>query len=198
METREWAAANSGEVISLEQAVDEKRRYDIIHLGDVLEHLPDPAATLRHLQDLLSLDGCFFLEGPLENNASLVYVFSRAFGVLKKMLGRPLFAEFPPFHLFQTNARAQRQFLEQAMGYDVRMFVVVEDGWPYRTHIDDWSKIRSLGHAVRMIIGTSAVIAAKVANPVGLMLGNRFATVAYPSQSPKGAVPTTAPHSAPA
>lgn len=197
--TREWAAANSGcEVISLEQAVDKKRRYDIIHLGDVLEHLPDPAGTLRQLQVLLGPDGGFFLEGPLENNPSLVHFFSRAYGVLKKMLGRPLLAEFPPFHLFRTNAGAQRQFLEKMMGYDVRMFVVVEDGWPYRTAFDRWSKPRSIGHAMRMAIGNSAVLAARLARPFGLKLGNRFATVAYPIRPPKGAAPATVPRSAPA
>jgi SAM-dependent methyltransferase len=182
--TREWAAANSGcEVISLGQAVDEKRRYDIIHLGDVLEHLPDPAATLRQLHELLRPDGSFFLEGPLENNASLVYLFSRANGALKKLLGRPLLAEFPPFHLFRTNARAQRQFLEKTMGYEVRGFVVVEDGWPYKIASDRWSKPRSPGHAVRMAIGNLAVLAAAFARPFGLKLGNRFATVAYPRSS---------------
>jgi 2-polyprenyl-3-methyl-5-hydroxy-6-metoxy-1,4-benzoquinol methylase len=37
------AAANSGcDVISLHKARQHERRYDVVHLGDVLEHLPDP------------------------------------------------------------------------------------------------------------------------------------------------------------
>lgn len=45
------------------------QRFDAIHLGDVLEHLPHPASLLRELEPL---GGVFFIEGPLENNPSLV------------------------------------------------------------------------------------------------------------------------------
>lgn len=35
-------------------------KYDVLHLGDVLEHLPDPAYTLAQLLDRLKL-GVFYL-----------------------------------------------------------------------------------------------------------------------------------------
>lgn len=41
-------------------------KFDAIHLGDVLEHLPDPARVLRNLLGHLKHDGILFVEGPLE------------------------------------------------------------------------------------------------------------------------------------
>ena len=40
--------------------------FDAIHLGDVLEHLPDPAGTLSLLLEYLKPGGALFLEGPLD------------------------------------------------------------------------------------------------------------------------------------
>ena len=62
------------------------RRYDIIYMGDVLEHLPAPAATLRDLDGLLAPGGLFFVEGPLEDNVSLVYYSARLFGLPSEMI----------------------------------------------------------------------------------------------------------------
>jgi SAM-dependent methyltransferase len=42
----------------------EKGTFDVIVLNDVLEHLPDPVATLRHCSGLLSKDGFFVIQTP--------------------------------------------------------------------------------------------------------------------------------------
>ena len=43
-----------------------KATYDAVHLGDVLEHLPEPGANLRELLGFAKPGGLLFVEGPLE------------------------------------------------------------------------------------------------------------------------------------
>jgi SAM-dependent methyltransferase len=175
---REQAALNSGcEVLSIREARASGRRYDIVHLGDVLEHLPDPAQALRELEPLLAPAGLFFLEGPLEDNPGPVFYASRLFGAAKKALGRPLLSDFPPFHLFRTSAKAQRAFFENRMGYEVRAFLVDESGWPYLGGDDRLLRPGGAGKFLKILIGKTGVALARPARAVGVPMGNRFGAV---------------------
>lgn len=73
--------------------------FDVIHLGDVLEHLPDPAATLAGLLKRLKPGGYLFVEGPLETNPSPVYWSARLFGGAKHRL-RPALRARMLLHIF--------------------------------------------------------------------------------------------------
>ncbi len=182
-EAQRIAAANSGcRVASLEELIREGRRYDVIHLGDVLEHLPRPAETLAELEQLLAPDGYYFLEGPIEDNASLVFAASKLFGHLKSALGLPVLADLPPYHLFRTSWHAQRRFLECRMGYRIMHYRVFETGWPYLQPGDRLRSPRSPSHALRMAIGEASRWLAALTRPLGLALGNRFAALAIPNQ----------------
>lgn len=182
--TREWAATNSGcEVLALADVEALGRRYDVIHLGDVLEHLPDPGATMRNLESLLKQGGRFFLEGPIENNPSLVYLAIRATAATKRRLARAVLNSYPPLHLFRTTAAAQRQFFEQRLGYAVHAYIIREDGWPYWSRNDRWSRPRNPAHSLRMAIGSCARIIARLGRLFGASLGNRFAIVASPTRA---------------
>lgn len=175
--TRQWAASNSGcPVVPIETLERQAERFDVIHLGDVLEHVPDPAGTLRRLEGLLAPGGAFFIEGPLENNPSPVYWASRTFGALKRRLS-PAPANWPPLHLFRATAKAQRAFFERLMGYDVRAFRVWEDGWPYASRETAGRLPASAAEAMRRAIAAGAIGVAAAARPFGLQLGNRFAAV---------------------
>ena len=175
---RAHAAANSGRpVFALDALVAAGRRFDVIHLADVLEHLPDPAATMRRLEGLLAEGGRFFIEGPVEDNASAVFWAASSFGMTKRLAGRRLHGDLPPFHLFRTSARAQRTFFEHRLGYAVERFVVRESGWPYLNKGDRLTRPRDAGHLARMAIGAAAVSLARAAAPFGWQVGNRFAAV---------------------
>jgi SAM-dependent methyltransferase len=172
---RAAAAANSGcRVSSLEEVVAVNRTYDVVRLGDVLEHLRSPKRTLSELERLLAPGGVFFIEGPLEENPSLVLLASRIFGTMKKLLGRELFGDLPPFHLSRMSAAGLRQFLRKTMNYELREFTVYETGWPY---LQDDRRV-SAKHSIRRLIGRSAVGLADAGRFVGLEIGNRFATIA--------------------
>lgn len=181
---RATAAARSGcPVISPDALFAGASRYDVVRLGDVLEHLPEPTDMMRQLETLVADGGHLVIEGPLENNASVVEVASRAFGALKRLLGKQRDASLPPFHLFRVDARTQRRFFSDRLGYSVVAFDVHETGWPYWIKGDRLSRPHGSVHLLRMIIGLFAIGVARTLTRVGIPIGNRFvATLAIPHQ----------------
>ncbi|MBT5399899.1 class I SAM-dependent methyltransferase [bacterium] len=142
-------------------------RFDVIHIGDVLEHLPNPKQTLQSLQVLLKPDGIFFIEGPLERNTSLVLFFSILNGYIKyKFFNRQLENKYPPFHLWQSNRHATRDFFIKHTGLKELHFSISETAWPYI----DPSHSLTLQTAVKFVIGSTAIIVSKII-PI---FGNRF------------------------
>jgi len=128
--------ATNCEVLSIAefQALPEKPNFDAIHLGDVLEHLPNPVQTFYQLLDYLVPNGIIFIEGPLETNPSPVYWATRLYGVLKRLLKPDFVANHPPTHLFQTNAKQQlATFMQFDEFIELKYWAVYETGWPYNS-----------------------------------------------------------------
>jgi 2-polyprenyl-3-methyl-5-hydroxy-6-metoxy-1,4-benzoquinol methylase len=179
--TRERAAENSGcPVHSLDEVMAGAPKYDAIHLGDVLEHLPDPAGTMRELEMILAPDGLFLVEGPLEENRSLVAWTAATVRRAKTALRRSSHAAGPPTHLTRTSAASQRRFFEQTLGYELCGFDIYESGWPYATRWHDIIVPRRASTAIRGLIGKTAIGLANVANIAGLKMGDRFIAVLRP------------------
>ncbi|MBE0623744.1 MAG: class I SAM-dependent methyltransferase [Burkholderiales bacterium] len=140
--------------------------FDAIHMGDVLEHLPDPAATLAQLLRSLRSGGVLFVEGPIEENPSPVLWAAKLFGTIKRILTPTFVADHPPTHLFRTNANEQRAFFTRVDGsLSVRHWEIYETGWPYRGGGVIKSAIASL--AVWMVGRHFA----------GVIFGNRFKAI---------------------
>lgn len=71
--------------------------FDVVFLGDVLEHVPDPAATLREVARVLAPGGAFALRGPMATNS-----LARRLGLaVMDALGKRLFLREPPYHLWE-------------------------------------------------------------------------------------------------
>ena len=86
------------------------RRFDIVYMGDSLEHLPDPRTALQRAGALLAPGGIFVLNGPITLNTSLFTAVLR----LKLLLGKgrsEWYADGPPYHLWEWNATTMRRFL---------------------------------------------------------------------------------------
>jgi 2-polyprenyl-3-methyl-5-hydroxy-6-metoxy-1,4-benzoquinol methylase len=144
-------------------ALSTKPVFDSIHLGDVLEHLPNPYETLRQLLDYLRQGGVLFVEGPLEINHSPVYYFARSFGYLKRLLKQDNYNDHPPTHLYRTGAKQQLALLERLdTKLECKVWEVYETGWPY-TH----------GGAIKKIIAKTAVALGGL-SCFGSTYGNRF------------------------
>ena len=107
-------------------------KYDVIHIGDVLEHLPDPHLIVKQLITHLKLGGILYVEGPLELNSSPVYWASLIFGVLKRRLTPFYVGEGVPHHLYRTGSEQQKSFFARIDSrLNVKAWEIYETGWPY-------------------------------------------------------------------
>lgn len=149
--------------VSEMERLSSAQSFDVLHLGDVLEHLPDPAATIAGLLPLLKPCGLLFVEGPLEINPSLVYWAARMFGGVKHRLRPAEIGGGVPTHLFRTSAPAQARFFRQRFpALQPLVWQVSESGWPYAQ--GNWLK--------RQIASLALALGGRTL--VGIQLGNRF------------------------
>jgi SAM-dependent methyltransferase len=161
-----YAASNADcLVFSTEEFFSQRNKasYNALHLGDVLEHLPEPAETLRELFGFVKPGGLLFVEGPLEINASPVFWAARLFGAAKRRV-KPIFTGLsPPTHLVRVNAAQQLAFFARvAPGLARLHWDVHETGWPYAN-----------GGALKRALADSAVLLGGK-KTFGVTFGNRF------------------------
>ena len=113
-------------------ATDPRNQVDVIHFGDVLEHLPDPFDTMRTALQCLRPGGWLYVEGPLEVNPSPVYYAALAFGAVKHRVTGGRIGAGTPTHLFRTHAGAQKRFFERlGPNFELVAWSIQETGWPY-------------------------------------------------------------------
>lgn len=141
-------------------------KFDVIHLGDVLEHVPDPVALLNNLRSHMQVGSLMYIEGPLEINASPVYWAAHAFGNLKRLVRPKAIGCGKPFHLFRTSAEVQKSFFHRVLpDFNLLYWEVYETGWPYEN-----------SNLVKRFIATIAVIVG--GKKIGkVVLGNRFRVI---------------------
>lgn len=147
-------------------ALADKPMFNAIHFGDVLEHLHDPAHTLKDLLGYLKPDGLLFVEGPLEINPSPVYWAARTFGWVKRIVNPHFVARHSPTHLFRTDAKQQLAFFHRIEPrLDLLSWSVYETGWPYASG----SAVKRAIAAVARLMGGKRFF--------GVTFGNRFRCV---------------------
>ncbi len=168
-EAADAAAKASGcSAYALEELADKqaKASLDALHLGDVLEHLADPAETLDRLLSLVKPGGLLFVEGPLENNPSPVYWSARVAGVVRRLLKPGLVGSGAPTHLLRVDGAQQHNFFRRHWPrLETLHWSVYETGWPYKGA----GAVRSAIAALATTIGGKSL--------AGVTFGNRFRIV---------------------
>lgn len=106
---------------------DEK--FDVIHISNVLEHLPNPKETLVRLINNLNDDGVFLVYGPIENNFHISLLFRKLFFGVRKLIFRRANIHAPT-HLFYSDRRNQEK-LFLSVGLATEFFLVEEQAWPF-------------------------------------------------------------------
>ncbi len=117
LEISEYAVRHASDTLGLQvtrgdiaDGIFEEESFDAIFLGDVLEHLPDPLASLNLLRGWLRPDGVLTIAVPSTMNlasARLGLAIYRARGRFKTL-------KIPPYHLFEYTPRSLRGTLEAA------------------------------------------------------------------------------------
>jgi SAM-dependent methyltransferase len=88
---------------------------DAAYLGDVLEHVPEPLATLREVHRLLRPGGAVLIAGPITLNS-----LDRRFGwLVYSALGRKKRLRQAPYHLSEFTPATLRSILGRA-GFEIR------------------------------------------------------------------------------
>lgn len=115
---------------------------DVLHLGDVLEHLTDLDNQFPQILKLLKEGGYLIAHGPLEGNPNF---FCQMLKLGKKFM-RNKVLEMAPFHVILATSKGQRSLFER---FDLKEeeFQVNEVAFPAAEHISfrDLNDIRKTG-----------------------------------------------------
>jgi hypothetical protein len=100
-------------------------RAQVVHLGDVIEHLTDVDTEFERVFSLLAPGGWIAARGPLENNRNLFQLVIS----LSRRLRRAPPAHFPPYHVVLATTSGQRA-LFQRLGLQEKRWLTEEAAWP--------------------------------------------------------------------
>jgi SAM-dependent methyltransferase len=95
---------------SLADAALPAAAFDVAFLGDVLEHVPDPAAVLAEVARVLAPGGALLLRGPLTTHS----LARRLALALLAALGRRWTLVEPPYHLWEFEPRTLTALVDGA------------------------------------------------------------------------------------
>ena len=83
--------------------------FDIVYMGDVLEHVPDCRATLAEVARVLAPGGHAIVRGPITTHS-----LARRLGLaLYGALGREIVLREPPYHLWEFRPASLRRLAER-------------------------------------------------------------------------------------
>jgi SAM-dependent methyltransferase len=125
-----------------ELAADGTPVADVLHLGDVIEHLTDLKHQFPRILGLVKPGGYLLAQGPLEGGPTLFTLALRLARSLKR--SRP--AEMAPYHVILATVGGQREFFRR-FGLEEVEYVVHEVAWPAPARLSrsDWKHARTVG-----------------------------------------------------
>ena len=88
--------------------------FDLVYMGDVLEHVPDCRAVLLEAARVLKAGGHLYLRGPLTTNS----LARRLALALYRVAGRTIVLREPPYHLWEFTPGPLERLFESA-GFQV-------------------------------------------------------------------------------
>jgi len=140
---------------------------EIIHLGDVLEHLNDPRELFESLLSNYCNESCyFFIEGPVENNFNLAWLIRLFYFKLKRLFHNNFKADHEPYHTSFTSSRGQLDFFK-SFGLQTIHYEIHEVPWPF---IGERKSIKNIRDFIQYIIAKVSIVLSRLVP----RWGNRF------------------------
>lgn len=83
--------------------------FDVLFMGDVLEHLPDPVRSLTEAARILKPGGLLAVLCPLQTNT----IFSRLGFIAYAAIGKKARVHLPPYHLFEYRSKSMANLMRR-------------------------------------------------------------------------------------
>ncbi len=148
---------------TIDQFFSDPKKYDIIRLSNVLEHLSNPTEVLDKLYSKLEPGGILLVEGPIEENFSIAQFFRKSYFVLRSKLQKAWVMEHNPTHMFFSD-RSNQQKMVANKGVVQVHFSVREAAWPFPDKI---SLANGFGSFCKAIIAKISIMMSKVFTSFG-------------------------------
>lgn len=139
--------------------------FDVIHLGDALEHSTNPQLLLQQMKRYLKDDGYLIVDGPLEANMNLAYAFRKLAQRIKQTTGLYKIRNYTPYHITFSNNKNQLMLFEK-LKFNKYLWHVYEKQWPYPERVTG-----SLFGNFKYLI---AKVSTALSKSLPLSWGNRF------------------------
>lgn len=98
----------------LKEGMFQPEMFDIVFMGDVIEHLPDPMNTLKLINSILKISGILVIVCPMQTNT----IFSRLGFKLFEIIKKDATVHLPPYHLFEYRPKSL-SWLFQSAGFKI-------------------------------------------------------------------------------
>lgn len=148
---------------------------DVVHLGDVLEHLTDVETELRDVLRLVKPGGHLIAQGPLEANTTLFTAVLRGW----RRARQPAAAGMAPYHVTLATATGQRALFAR-VGLHTVEFSMHEVDWPAPSVLG-WADARHLRRVGMFALRRLSRLVTAVS---GGRFGNRYFYVGRRPPSP--------------
>lgn len=129
-------------------------KFDVLYMGDVLEHIPDPKKFMKHVRGVAAIGAVMAIEVPLTYHMTLSGIFIGLINMLRGKFGRLYFlpaqhrhefADKPPYHVLMFDQRSVRNFFERE-GFIVK-YVKIFEGAPKPHFARTWyGRLKSVTH----------------------------------------------------
>lgn len=128
-DVRAIAEKNTGvKLHSREEIIRGEELFDVIFLGDVLEHLVDPISELECLTKKLGATGILIAQGPLQGANTLTHRIVRLFAWFTQSRS----TTYLPYHVSLATLRSMKKLLT-VCGLQITFIRTYEVDWPAPT-----------------------------------------------------------------
>jgi SAM-dependent methyltransferase len=158
-------------VYTIDEVEQTGEKFDVIHIGHMLEHLTDPVAYMNRIFGLGHEKTYYIIDGPVESNCCLSRIVVDFFAKRNYKNKTKKYNQYDPQHLTFTNYNSQLLFFKN-LGLKTVKYEINEQPWPLN------NKIKSM-HPKSILTGIVSKLSIAVSNAFKKQ-GNVFHYIGQP------------------